>query len=102
MIEVKLKHPIKTGDGTLIETIGFPERLKLKVLRKLPTWLFDSSIDTNTKVNPSEYIPVLSAVLGIPEAVLDEVDLEDFAPLVGAMNDFFGLYLPTGSSSSGE
>lgn len=102
MHEVQLKHPIVVGDGTPIEKLVFPERLKVKVLRKLPNWLFDGSVNKDSSANPAAYVPILSAVLDMPEATLDELDLEDLNPVVEEMNDFFGLYLPTGSSSSGE
>jgi hypothetical protein len=99
---IKLKHPIPLGEGKSITelTIG---RIKLKHLRALPQRIFDEARnersgkgkkkEKNVTLTLNEVLDSLSALTGIEQKYLDEVDAEDVQAIVGELMSFINACL---------
>lgn len=80
---ITLAYPVEWPEGK-IETVTMrrPKTKDLRIMDKDFTGEVDRSI------------ALICAVSGLPEAVVDELDAEDFAVLSETVGDFFGTAAP--------
>lgn len=88
--KVKLICPLTLPDGTVLSEviIGRP---KAKHLRSLPEDAFSQQGS-----NPTKFLPLFKAMLGLSDEILDEIDIADLLEMVSAINDFLDTSRPTG------
>lgn len=97
---IKLKYPIPivrkkpgTEENEVVElkelTLG---RLKAKHLRLLP----DSFMEDEGRISATDVIPLIAGLADVPEAAVDELDLEDLTGVAESLQSFLGESLPTG------
>jgi hypothetical protein len=96
--EVFLKHPVTRQDGAKIDRVKF-HRLKVKHLRELPESMFKGD---GSDVRPQDMPQLLVAVTGLPQEVVDEIDMEDLTQLAEPMRDFLEASLGIGETQSQE
>jgi hypothetical protein len=92
---VPLKYPIpvpKNGGGTVEVSSLQVGRLKAKHLRALPS----SFVEREGKVEPAELIPLIAALVDLPESSIDEMDIEDLATFAENLENFLERSLITG------
>ena len=103
-IKITLKYPIPVpieGSDKTIETNElYMGRLKTKHLRLMKDSFDDQG---NVSMNPTDIIPLIAAITGLPEVAVDEIDAEDLIKVAEIVSDFFETSpAEDGSSSSGE
>lgn len=91
---VELKYPVTvttpTGGALSVNSVTI-RRLKAKDLKFLP----------EGKGTPAGMLPIIAAVTGLSQEVVDEIDVEDITKIAAVLTDFSAGYLGSGDKSSG-
>jgi hypothetical protein len=92
---ITLKYPIpvpKDGGGMVDVSTLRVGRLKAKHLRALPP----SFTERKGEVEPAELIPLIAALVELPECSIDEMDISDLEVFAGELENFLEGSLVTG------
>lgn len=90
---VKLTEPIpvlKNDKIEMVDTLRFPNSLKVKYLRRLPSKIYD---ETSTDVEPMEFVPFLADIFHISDEAIEEMNVADLKTIMDKVRivfkDFF-------------
>lgn len=95
---IELKHAIpvpKKGGGTVNVKEIILRRFKVKDLKNLPKNFMKRK---GEGLEPREVIALIAGLADLPESAIDEMDLEDLAPIAEGLGDFLSQSLGTGKS----
>lgn len=97
---VNLKHPIlvKSKDGGEMEVSTLKlARFKARHLKALPK----DFAQKGGILEPSEAVPLIAGLTGIPEEAAEEIDFDDLVTILEKIRGFFQKPRRTGKKSSG-
>jgi len=107
---VTIKHPV-TIEGKIYDSLTF-DKFRTKHFRHMPGGLYEIFLDQEEKGKAQEgqeaiaekeitreekiqqmklgfeMIPLIASICNVPEAVIDELEIDDMMEVMGAFNDF--------------
>jgi hypothetical protein len=100
-VELQYPIPVEGKDGKMIETSSLTfTRIKAKHIKLLPDSVFDPESAGN--IRPTEMIPLIAGITGIPIESAEEIDLADLIRIGGEVLPSFLAEFSAGTNSNGS
>ena len=88
---IQLRCPLD-NNGVMVKEIAITG-IKAKHFKNIPDGAFEKI------KNPAAFIPIVANVTGLPESVVDEMDIADLLEVIAAISDFLPGSPQTGGIS---